>query len=105
MEQTQSDTAPQKEKKSIYDASYSSIFARNFLAGFSKAVGGIFVYLLLGGLIYYLALTYILPNLKDGPPSSQQPSGYTIDPQKLEGALEYMQKNQQPQPQPEKTTP
>lgn len=111
-QQKQSPPSPKKEKKTIYDVSYGSIFARNFLAGFSRTIGGLFVYILLGGFIYYLALTYVLPGIKSaipdfskilGPPGEkQQIPTNLISPEQLEGALDYMQQNQESQPQPEK---
>jgi hypothetical protein len=50
-----------KERKSIYDVGYLSIFLKNFTQGFARGLGMITAYILLGGIIYYLATTYILP--------------------------------------------
>jgi len=53
-----------KEGKTIYDAGYGSIIAKNFLAGFSRALGTLVIYLMLSGLIYYLVISIVLPQLK-----------------------------------------
>ncbi len=53
-----------REGKTIYEAGYGAIFARNFVAGFSRALGSIFVYLILGGLLYALVTTYIIPQVQ-----------------------------------------
>lgn len=52
-----------KDKKNIYNTSYKSIFARNFVAGFARGLGIIMVYVFLGGIIYYLASIYIIPRV------------------------------------------
>ena len=75
------------------------------------------VYLFLGGVIYYLAATYLLPQIQNLLPSSfplfgptiqqtpgftGEPAGYTITPEKLEGVSELFQQNQgldPPEPQ------
>src|SRR4030065_748769 len=51
--------------KTIYDTGYGSIFAKNFLAGFSRALGAIFVYLMFAGLIFYFFMTYLMPQLQN----------------------------------------
>ncbi len=62
MEETQSE---RKEKKTIYEVSYKTIFARNFVSGFARGLGMITVYVFLGGIIYYLATTYIMPRVNE----------------------------------------
>lgn len=95
-----------KEKKTIYDVGYASIFVRNFLVGFARGLGTITVYVFLGGIIYYLAVTYIIPQVKSiipdispllGPTVQQSPDsadgqgGYTITPEQLKTGLELLQ--------------
>ena len=60
----QEETRPPKEKKTIYDVSYASIFARNFLAGFSHALGMLFLYLIVIAVLYYATSTIIVPRLQ-----------------------------------------
>lgn len=110
MEQAPENPQQKKEKKTIYDVGYASIFFRNFLAGFARAIGAISVYLILGGLIYYLAITYVIPQLERfipdlspflGPPSFQQSSNtqsdqkpITITQEQIEEAMKYLQEQQ-----------
>lgn len=61
-----------QDKKDLYNSSYGSIFARNFTAGFAKALGALTLYLLLGSIIYYLTIAYILPQLQSFIPTSWQ---------------------------------
>jgi hypothetical protein len=53
--------------KSLYDASFFEIFWRNFLAGFSKTLGAIFIYFLfiflMGLLFFKLVFPIISPLL------------------------------------------
>lgn len=107
-----------KEKKSIYDVAYSSIFFRNFLQGFARGLGAITAYLFLGGLIYYLAVSFVLPRLKNvlntnlplitpsiqlqpnNPSNSESvspPNSPGISAEDLESALELLQKQEKGQ--------
>ena len=102
-----------KDGKTIYDAGYGSIIAKNFLAGFSRALGALVVYLILTGLVYYLVISIVLPQLKqylpnlapllgpslpgftqtDGSPDNSIP--FSLTPQQLE-LLEPLQKQATP---------
>jgi len=53
-----------KDGKTIYDAGYGSIIAKNFLAGFSRTLGALVIYIILSGLIYYLVISIVLPQLR-----------------------------------------
>jgi hypothetical protein len=104
---------PQKPKKSIYDVGLGSIFFRNFLAGFARAFGAITLYLILGGLIYYLVISFVLPQIQRfipdlspflGPPSFQSSQGadneqqsMTITQQQIDEAMKHL-REQQSQP-------
>lgn len=119
MEQTQ--PKPAKEKKTIYDVGFGTIFIRNFMAGFAKGLGAITVYIFLGGIIYYLAVTQIIPKVNKlipnispllGPINTQpqneantQPD-QPFTPEQLEEQLKLLQqkKDQQP-PEPSDVTP
>jgi hypothetical protein len=50
-------------KKSIYEVSAGEVFWKNFLAGFGRALGGVFVYLILITISYGLFVVYVLPHL------------------------------------------
>ena len=52
------------QTKSIYSASSGEIFWKNFLAGFSRALGGIFIYLIFIGIAINVFLTHALPQIK-----------------------------------------
>ena len=102
-----------KDGKTIYDAGYGSIIAKNFLAGFSRALGALVIYIILSGLIYYLVISIVLPQLRqylpnlklllspslpgfpqtDGSPDNSIPVNLT--PQQLE-MLEPLQKQATP---------
>lgn len=49
--------------KSIYEAGSGEVFWKNFLAGFGRALGGMFVYLILLVIVYFLFMTYVMPKL------------------------------------------
>lgn len=50
-----------KKTRSIYDASASEIFWRNFLAGASRSLGGIIFYLIFILIIGSIFLRYLTP--------------------------------------------
>lgn len=50
--------------RTIYDASPFEIAWRNFLAGFSRTLGGVMVYLFFVFVIGFIVAQYILPQLK-----------------------------------------
>lgn len=50
--------------KTIYDVSASEIIWRNFLAGISRAVGGMVVYFLVAFLLGHVFLTFVWPILE-----------------------------------------
>ncbi len=52
------------QTKSIYTASSAEVFWKNFLAGFGRALGGIFIYLIFIGIAINAFLTYALPQIK-----------------------------------------
>jgi len=52
------------ETKTVYNASGGEVFWKNFLAGFGRALGSVFVYLLFLGLIVYLFTNYLFPQIK-----------------------------------------
>ena len=49
--------------KTIYDAGAGEIFWKNFLAGFSRTIGGIFVYLIFFLILSNLFLNFLLPKI------------------------------------------
>lgn len=53
--------------KTIYDAGVGEIIWKNFLAGFSRGVGGIFVYLIflfvISGIIFNVVLPKLMPQI------------------------------------------
>lgn len=101
----QSQAKPQT--KTIYDVSLGSIIVKNFFAGMSRAAGAIFVYLVLGGIIYYFSITYILPQVQRLIPASipifgpsanlyqsstdGNQSNYSLTPEQFDEALEALQ--------------
>lgn len=52
------------EVKTIYNASYGEIFLKNFLAGFGRAIGGIFIYMVFIGIAFYSFMAYAYPQIK-----------------------------------------
>jgi hypothetical protein len=50
--------------KTLYSVSGWSIFWRNFLAGFSRAIGGIFIYLIFAMISFYLFMQTVWPQLE-----------------------------------------
>lgn len=52
------------QTKSIYEASAGEIFYKNFLAGFGRALGGIFIYLVFFGISTYIFVTTVLPTIQ-----------------------------------------
>ncbi len=53
-----------KPNKTIYDVSGFEVFGRNFLAGFGRALGGIFIYLIFIVLSIYSFQKYLYPQIK-----------------------------------------
>lgn len=55
------------KSKTIYEAGPGEIFWKNFLAGFSRGLGGVFVYifflLIIGGIVYTFVLPKIMPTI------------------------------------------
>jgi len=49
------------KRKSLYDAGPFEIFWRNFLAGMSRTLGSLFLYLVFMIIVYGLFLKYVLP--------------------------------------------
>ncbi len=52
------------QTKSIYQVSAGEIFFKNFLAGFGRALGGIFIYAVFIGISAYLFITIALPQIQ-----------------------------------------
>jgi hypothetical protein len=50
--------------KTLYNVSGWSIVWRNFLAGFSRAIGGIFIYLIFAALSFYIFMQTVWPQLE-----------------------------------------
>ena len=48
---------------SLYQVSSSQIFFKNFLVGFSRALGGLFIQLIGLAIFYYLFVRFALPTL------------------------------------------
>lgn len=53
----------EKDQKGIYNAGAGEIFWKNFLAGFSRALGGIFVYLIFLAVVGLFFINFALPKL------------------------------------------
>lgn len=51
-------------KKTLYDAKYSEIIWRNFLAGVSRAFGGIVLYIVFFVVVGNLFMTYVWPRME-----------------------------------------
>jgi hypothetical protein len=49
------------KQRTIYDASISEIFWKNFLVGFGKTLGSLFLYMVFIVVSYYLFSIYVLP--------------------------------------------
>lgn len=49
--------------KTIYDATFGEIFWKNFLAGFSRSLGGILVYLIFLFIFSGVFFNFVLPKL------------------------------------------
>lgn len=47
--------------RTIYDAGYGEIFTRNFIAGISRTLGSIFIYIVFLFLVSYVFMQLILP--------------------------------------------
>lgn len=50
--------------KTLYDVKAGEIIWRNFLAGFSRGLGGIIVYFVFIGIIASIFTTYVYPQIK-----------------------------------------
>jgi hypothetical protein len=53
-----------KSEKTLYNSSYPAVFFRNFLAGFARALGGLFIYLIFLAISLYSFAKYIYPEIK-----------------------------------------
>ncbi|MFZ2206332.1 MAG: hypothetical protein WA061_06765 [Microgenomates group bacterium] len=62
MEEKKDTHVPQT--KSLYDSSYGEIFGKNFVAGFGKALGGLFVSVALYAVLGLLFIKMVLPTLE-----------------------------------------
>ena len=47
--------------KTIYDAGYGEIFWKNFLAGFGRGLGGVFIYIICLLIISWVVINFVLP--------------------------------------------
>ena len=52
------------QTKTIYQASAKEVFFKNFLAGFGRALGGVFIYLIFIFISLYTFFTYAYPQIK-----------------------------------------
>ncbi len=62
MEEKKTTDAPQT--KTIYYSSYGEVFGKNFVAGFGKALGGLFVSIALYVFLGLLFINMVLPKLE-----------------------------------------
>ncbi|MBI2010537.1 MAG: hypothetical protein HYS86_05200, partial [Candidatus Chisholmbacteria bacterium] len=89
---------PAKDDRNLYTVSSGEIIWKNFLAGLSRALGGMIIYLILLGVIAYAASQYLLPQLEPllsslqmlTNPQTLQPG--TQNPQQLEQLLRQLQR-------------
>lgn len=89
---------PAKDDRNLYTVSAGEIFWKNFLAGFSRALGGMIIYLILFALAAYFFSQYLLPQLDPlfsslkllTNPQTLQPG--TQNPQQLEQLLKQFQR-------------
>lgn len=49
--------------KTIYEASAGEIFWKNFLAGFGRGLGGVFVYIIFLVIVWVVVLNFVLPKV------------------------------------------
>lgn len=85
-----------KEKKTIYQAGYAEVFFKNFLAGFGKALGFVFIYFILFFIFYKMfypqiasqmtGLTNMVTDLKNV--QTIQPN--TIDPNEINQLIDQL---------------
>ena len=52
------------QTKSIYEASAKEVFFKNFLAGFGRALGGIFIYIIFIGISIFMFINFAYPQMK-----------------------------------------
>jgi len=52
-----------EKTRSIYDAKAGEVFWKNFLAGLGRAMGGLFIYLIILGITVYEFVTIALPKI------------------------------------------
>src|SRR5260221_14521221 len=55
----------EKQEKTMYSVSLTSVARKNFVAGFTHALGGFVVTLISWGVIYLILVKLILPQLGD----------------------------------------
>lgn len=53
-----------KEQKSLYEATNSEIFWKNFLVGFGRGIGGLAVQIVLFGLFYLMFMALVMPKIQ-----------------------------------------
>ncbi len=51
------------KNRSVYDVSAGEVFWKNFLAGFGRALGGIFIYAIFITICVYIFMTQALPHI------------------------------------------
>jgi len=85
-------------KKDLYSSSTGSIFVKNFIAGFARALGSIIVYLIFLFITLYLSSRYLYPQLKPLIDSFQKiaevsssPAASNLDPQQLQHIIQGLQ--------------
>lgn len=52
-----------KKTRTLYDASAGEIFWKNFVAGMGRALGGIFLYLLLSFVVWVILYQFVWPKV------------------------------------------
>ena len=52
------------DTRTIYDAKWIEIFGRQFLAGFARGLGGMFVYLTFIVILFFVASRFLLPRIQ-----------------------------------------
>lgn len=82
---------PVDPDRNIYNSSFLGIFSRNFVAGFSRALGSIFVYLFFFALVFYLFSQYVLPEFRPLLDTFEQLGRMQSEGQQLDISAEDMQ--------------
>lgn len=82
---------PAPDDRNLYTVSHWEIVSKNFLAGFSRALGGIIIYLIFFAIAGYIFSQYLLPQLEPLFSSLQM----LTNPQMLQGGPQNQQQIEQ----------